>query len=60
MTKQKANINVYLILEDKGKILLSKRQNTGYEDGKWWRILAPNATIIFVLLYKHFFRHFIA
>ena len=33
--KQTANINVYLILCDNDKILLSKRQNTGYEDGKW-------------------------
>lgn len=33
--KQTANVNVYLILYENNKILLSKRQNTGYEDGKW-------------------------
>lgn len=33
--KQKANVNVYLVLHQDGRILLSKRQNTGYEDDKW-------------------------
>jgi 8-oxo-dGTP pyrophosphatase MutT (NUDIX family) len=31
----KPNLSVYLILEEKGEILLGLRQNTGYEDGKW-------------------------
>lgn len=33
--KLKSYVCVYLILERDGKILLSLRENTGYEDGKW-------------------------
>lgn len=33
--KHKVFLNVYLILEKDGRVLLSQRQNTGYEDGKW-------------------------
>lgn len=33
--KHKVFLNVYLILEKDGYVLLSQRQNTGYEDGKW-------------------------
>lgn len=33
--KQTAYINVYLVLLKEDEILLSLRQNTGYEDGKW-------------------------
>jgi len=33
--KQKAFVSVYLVLFKNDKILLSKRHNTGYEDGKW-------------------------
>lgn len=31
----KANVNVNLILIKDNKILLSRRENTGYEDGNW-------------------------
>lgn len=34
-TKARANVCVYLILIEEEKILLSLRQNTGYEDGSW-------------------------
>ncbi|MCH9620698.1 MAG: hypothetical protein S4CHLAM20_00990 [Chlamydiia bacterium] len=33
--KSKANVNVYLLLMKEGKLLLSLRENTGYEDNKW-------------------------
>ncbi len=33
--KLRSYVCVYLILEQNGKILLSLRENTGYEDGKW-------------------------
>lgn len=33
--KSKASVNVYLILVQGDKVLLSLRENTGYEDGKW-------------------------
>lgn len=33
--KLKANVNVYLLLQQDSKILLSLRQNTGYEDGRY-------------------------
>lgn len=33
--KKEANINVYLLLYQNDQILLSKRYNTGYEDGNW-------------------------
>lgn len=33
--KLRSYVCVYLILEQSGKILLSLRENTGYEDGKW-------------------------
>ncbi len=33
--RQKAVVAVHLILENDGKILLSRRFNTGYEDGKY-------------------------
>jgi len=34
-TRAKANVCVYLILREGDKVLLSRRQNTGYEDGSW-------------------------
>lgn len=34
-TKAKPNVCVYLVLREGEKTLLSLRQNTGYEDGKW-------------------------
>lgn len=33
--KHKVFLNVYLILEKDGHVLLSQRKNTGYEDRKW-------------------------
>ena len=33
--KLRSYVCVYLLLERDGKILLSLRKNTGYEDGKW-------------------------
>lgn len=33
--KLRSYVCVYLILEQNGKVLLSLRENTGYEDGKW-------------------------
>jgi 8-oxo-dGTP diphosphatase len=33
--KLKANINAYLLLQQDSRILLSLRQNTGYEDGRY-------------------------
>ena len=33
--KLRSYVCVYLVLERDGKILLSLRKNTGYEDGKW-------------------------
>ena len=33
--KLKSYVCVYLVLEHDGKVLLSMRENTGYEDGKW-------------------------
>ncbi len=33
--KLRSYVCVYLVLECDGKILLSLRENTGYEDGKW-------------------------
>ncbi len=33
--KLRSYVCVYLVLEQNGKILLSLRENTGYEDGKW-------------------------
>ena len=35
MVKSKANVAAYLLLVKDDKILLSLRQNTGYEDNKW-------------------------
>lgn len=32
---QKANVNVYLVIVENNRVLLSLRENTGYEDGKW-------------------------
>lgn len=32
---RKANVNVYLVLQTHEGLLLSLRENTGYEDGKW-------------------------
>jgi ADP-ribose pyrophosphatase YjhB (NUDIX family) len=34
-TRAKAHVCVYLVLKEGDKILLSRRQNTGYEDGNW-------------------------
>lgn len=33
--KLRSYVCVYLVLEREGKVLLSLRENTGYEDGKW-------------------------
>ena len=33
--KLRSYVCVYLVLERDGKVLLSLRENTGYEDGKW-------------------------
>lgn len=33
--RPKVCLNVYLLLQQNNKILLSLRQNTGYEDNKW-------------------------
>ncbi len=33
--RSKVNINVYLVLEQEGKILLALRKNTGYQDGQY-------------------------
>ncbi len=33
--KLRSYVCVYLLLERDGKVLLSLRENTGYEDGKW-------------------------
>ncbi len=34
-TRSRASINVYLVLTKNDEVLLSKRYNTGYEDGKY-------------------------
>jgi 8-oxo-dGTP pyrophosphatase MutT (NUDIX family) len=34
-TRQKISLNVYLVICKEKSVLLSLRQNTGYEDGKW-------------------------
>lgn len=33
--RSKVNVNAYLVLEYEGKILLSLRKNTGYQDGQY-------------------------
>ena len=33
--KSKANVSAYLLLMQENQLLLSMRQNTGYEDNKW-------------------------
>ena len=43
-TKAKAHVCVYLVLRKDDKVLLSQRQNTGYEDGNWGLVSGHSET----------------